>query len=673
MRYWRRNPYRWRRRRPRYYWKRRFRRPIWRRFWRHRYRVRKRKLKTIKLKEWQPPYIRKTMVKGFYPIFLTTNQRLTNNLNCYLESTAPYKYPGGGGFTICNFSLNTLYQEHLIAKNWWTAGNENMPLIRYNGCKITLYREEHVDYLFSYNRCWPMVASKTTYMSTCPQAMLLNKNTIIVTCKRNSRNKKPYKVVRIKPPVQLRNRWYFQKDLCFQPLLQIFATCCSLDRMFLNSSAISTTLGFTSLDTNGFKSHNFPQHRTSPYEPFNNTILFASYAQHTKITDIKIGELIILGDTYNNTEGTPFEQVDVTATGTQTEFQQKMQKAKTNSGYWGNPFYAKHFHEDVIMLNSKVPFETIVNSYTQQSDKLKTEHFQFFTQRTVDCRYNPFKDKGTRNIIYLVNTDSGPHLDDWSPPSDEDIVTKDIPLWLALWGYLDFQRKCNTTNTIDLKTILVIQSPYIIPNTIKYYVPLDQNFLDGHSPYDDDHLIPSDYYGWHPKVRFQVQSINKIGASAPAAAKLPDDISVEGHIKYQFYFKVGGQPAPMSNLTDPNEQPKWTTLDNPNNLLKNTSLQNPATPFEYILYNFDQRRDQITKRAAKRIKTDKTSEEPFFSITETSSLVPTTSNQEIQTSETSDEEEEEAPIETQLLLHRREQRLLRKRINKLLNRLAVLE
>nr|UGV34643.1 MAG: ORF1 [TTV-like mini virus] len=672
MRYWRRNPYRWRRRRPRYYWKRRFRRPIWRRLWRTRYRVRKRKLKSIRLKEWQPPFIKKTMVKGYYPLFLTTNQRLTNNLNCYLESTAPYKYPGGGGFSIINFSLNTLYQEHLIAKNWWTHGNENMPLIRYNGCKITLYREENVDYLFSYNRTWPMTASKLTYMSTNPQAMLLNKHTVIVTCKRNNPRKKPYKTIRIKPPAQFRNRWYFQKDICFQPLVQFFTTCCSLDRMFLNSNSISTTLGFTSLDTNGFKSHNFPRQRTSPYEPVNNQILFGTYNGGHTLTQIKIGDLVILGDTYNNTEGTPFSQVDITATGSLTAFQQKMNKAKLQSGYWGNPFYSKYFHGDQRVLYSKVDFETIVQSYQNENMQLKETHFGLQTQKFIDCRYNPFKDKGKNNIVYLVKTDEGPHLDDWSPPTDEDIVTKDIPLWLAFWGYLDYQRKCNTTNIIDLKHILVFQSPYVTPNTIKYFVPLDWDFLNGHSPFED-HLIPSDYYGWHPKVRFQVQTINKIGSSGPATAKLPDETSVEGHMRYQFYFKVGGQPAPMSTLTDPNEQPKWHTPDNPSNLLKNTSLQNPATPFEYILYNFDQRRNELTKRATKRITKHQTTEDPLFSITETSSNVPTTSNQEIQTSESSNEEEEEAPIETQLLLHRREQRLLRKRINKLLNRLAVLE
>ena len=145
-------------------------------------------------------------------MFLCTNERVGNNLNCYLESTAPHKVPGGGGFSINNFNLNMLYEQHLVAQNWWTTGNENMPLIRYLYCKITCYREENVDYLFCYNNSFPMNASKLTYLSTHPQAMLLNKHTRIIKCKRNNRNRKPYRVIKIRPPSQMQNQWYFQKD-----------------------------------------------------------------------------------------------------------------------------------------------------------------------------------------------------------------------------------------------------------------------------------------------------------------------------------------------------------------------------------------------------------------------------------------------------------------------------
>ncbi len=106
---------------------------------------------------------------GFAPLFLTTSARVTNNFTCYKESTAPYHFPGGGGWSINNFTLNSLYENHLTLQNWWTVSNDNMPLIRFTGCTIYLYRAAEVDYLFQYNNSYPMTATKLTYTSMHPQ------------------------------------------------------------------------------------------------------------------------------------------------------------------------------------------------------------------------------------------------------------------------------------------------------------------------------------------------------------------------------------------------------------------------------------------------------------------------------------------------------------------------
>nr|UGV37311.1 MAG: ORF1 [TTV-like mini virus] len=665
--------YRRRRPRQRRFWRRRFRRPFQRRFWRRRQRhrwVRKRKLKTLKLREWQPQYIRKTVVKGYYPLFMSTSERLSNNLNCYLESIAPEFWPGGGGFSICNFSLNTLYQEHLVLHNWWTKSNENMPLIRFTGCKITLYRQETQDYLFCYNRTYPMQANMLTYTSTHPQAMLLNKQTVIVTCKQRSKSRKNYKIVRIKPPVQMQNKWYFQKDLAFLPLLQTMTTACSLDRMFLNSAAVSSTIGFTSLDTVGFRNHNFTKFSTTGYYPIHEEKLFGCY-NGQEITKLKLSQLCYLGNPQDNTEGTPIGDIPLTAVGTQPKLSQQIDKARTEWGYQGNPFNAHYFYGDKRVLVTTLSWEQLKTKYGKDSEpNLDKQDFKLKTQKWVHCRYNPFKDKGKGNKIYLLKTDSTQHPDEWTPPPDEDIVISDIPLWLATWGYLDYQRKCGLQSQIDTTTVFVIYSTYIDPPSLKFYVPLDKPFLNGHSPYSEE-IFPSDQFNWHPKVRYQVQSINNIAICGPTVAKLPEQNSCEGHMKYQFYFKVGGQPPPMSTLIDPDKQPKYNI---PSNLLQTTSLQSPTTPFEYLLYNFDERRGQLTKKAAKRIKTDQETETNFLSITETNNSCPVLPYSKIQTPDSSEEEEtQETSIEEQLLLQRREQKLLRRRINQLLNKLTILE
>lgn len=111
--------WRYPRRRYRRFWKWRpgktFRRTFWRRR-RRRYKVRRRhlkkKLKRIILKEWQPQKIRLLTVTGLFPLFMFNKDRTTNNMTQWLYSTAPEHFASGGGFSLTNFSLNTLYELH---------------------------------------------------------------------------------------------------------------------------------------------------------------------------------------------------------------------------------------------------------------------------------------------------------------------------------------------------------------------------------------------------------------------------------------------------------------------------------------------------------------------------------------------------------------------------------
>nr|UGV36524.1 MAG: ORF1 [TTV-like mini virus] len=668
---WRRS---WRRRRT---WRRKFRRPFQRRFWRRRYRryrVRKRKLKYLKLKEWQPHYIKKLKVVGIQPLLMTTSARVANNFTCYAESVAPHLYPGGGGFSIMNFTLNGLYEDHLTLKNWWTVSNDNMPLIRYLGCKLQLYRQAHNDYLFLYNNSYPMTATSLTYTSTHPNAMLLHKHTRIIACKHNNKNKKPYKKIFIKPPSQMQNKWYFQKDLSHIPLLQTIATATSLDRMFLNSGAISNTIGFVSLDILGFQNHYYSKRTTTGYQAIHNQLLFGLKNGYHKIEQNPFDTLVYLGNAEDMEEGYTFKTIPQTYLNkysTESTLGGKQIKAmRYEQAVWGNPFYNHYFHGNFRIVTTNKDWDWIYNTYKDSPSKmLDSTNWTFKTQKYKDCRYNPLADKGTGNKIYLINIKDSAHDSDWTDSLAVGLIT-DLPIWLALWGYLDYNRKCGEYTQIDTNHILVIYTKYIQPQDNQYFVPLDKDFLDGVSPYQEDGtVIASDYQNWHPKVRFQVQTINLIASTGPGVIKLPEGISAEAHMKYHFYFKIGGQPPPMSTLTDPDNQPKYTI---PNNLIQTTSLQSPATPIEYLLYNFDERRGTLTKTAAERIKKYKETETALFPITESSHYCPTASKESLQTPETSDSEKEETSIEEQLLQQRKQQKLLRKRIQQLLNRLTVI-
>lgn len=605
---------------------------------------------------------------------MATSERLSNVLNCYLETTAPHYMHGGGGFSISNFSLMTLYLEHLQVRNWWTVSNQNMPLIRFLGASIYLYKAAEYDYLFYYNTQPPMTATLTTYQSTHPAAMLLNKNTRKITCKRYNKKKKPYTKLKIQPPTQLQNKWYFQHDLANTPLLQTMCTACSFDRMFLNLNSVSSTIGFTSLDTRGFLNHQYKPLGTAGYTPKPNTLLFGVENGSKDISKITYNELIYMACTTDLQEGTPMQHIDTTTYSGPSgynDFQKKLFNAKTKHENWGNPFKPSFFTGEQRLIETNKTWEDIlkINIGTTQLGTGWTEK----THKTFECRYNPFADKGSGNILYLLKIDSGLHSIDWAPPTNKDVVTQDLPLWLLTWGYLDFQRNCKEYRDIDTTCIAVIQSPYILPKSEKFYVPLDYDFLEGTSPYRPQYEItPSDSYNWHPKVAFQTRAINSIATSGPATIKLPKDTSCEAHIRYRFYFKVGGQPPPMSILTNPTEQPKYPI---PDNLISTNSLQSPATPIEQLLWSFDERRQMLTKTATQRITDYQPTESSLLQITDPSSHCPTTTLfKEKETSETeSSEEEDQTPIQEQLNKQRRKQKQLRQQIKHLLNRLINIE
>lgn len=593
-----------------------------------------------------------------------------------METTAPHLYPGGGGFSINNFTLNALYENHLILKNWWTKSNDNMPLIRFMGVTLYLYRTNEFDYLFQYNNTYPMTAQLLTYTSMHPQAMLLHKNTLKITCKKHNRNKKPYKKIKIHPPSQMYNRWYFQKDIAHVPLLQTLCTATSLDRMFQHSTSISSTVGFTSLDIRGMKNHNYTKQGTQGYVALPNSLLFGVRRRQNSITSINLVDLIYMGNPEDYTDGTTIGNIPSSAYIHQKEKTNIGKQIKTmqmNNNYWGNPFNDE-FHRLGALITTNKTWDDIIKEYdnpnTTATTKLKADWFQFKENFTFECRYNPFADKAKGNKLYLVKLKDAQHDIDWDFPEANTLYT-DLPIWLMIFGYLDFMRKCGQYTQIDTNYLAVIYSTYIFPKEFHYFVPLDKDFLEGRSPYEEgEFIIASDYRNWHPKVRFQAQTINMLGSTGPGIIKLPPQISAEAHMRYIFHFKLGGQPPPMATLTDPDDQPKYTT---PDNIIQQPSLQSPTTPFEYILYNFDERRGQITKAAAERIKKHQKTETSILPITETAFACPIKGSKEIQTPDSSDEEKEEMSLEEQLKLQRKQQKLLRLRINQLLQHLTKLE
>ncbi len=119
----------------------------------------------------------------------------------------------GGGFSVTKYTLDGLYEQHQLDRNWWTKPNTNMPLVRYLGCKITFYQSWEVDYVCNINLTWPMVATNLLYLSCHPNFMMMNHKAIFVPSKITKRLRRGKKTVRLRPPHQMINKWYFAKEL----------------------------------------------------------------------------------------------------------------------------------------------------------------------------------------------------------------------------------------------------------------------------------------------------------------------------------------------------------------------------------------------------------------------------------------------------------------------------
>lgn len=658
-------PYYWRRRRWRRSWRRRPRYPFRRRrFWRRRQRwVRKpkRKLKKITIKQWQPSTIKKLTVKGQYPLFAGTSDRIANDYTAYVDEIAPKDVPGGGLYSITVFTLQGLYELHQKGRNWWTHSNCDLPLIRYSGCTIKLYFNPSADYITTIINCGELKANLEMFQSTQPSVLLLNRKKKVMLCRNYKRKRRPYKKWFIHPPALLYNKWYFQKELSTYPLLMLITAAGSFDRYYQGANSISETIGFQSLNTDFFVIHSWKFPSTLPYRPNDRFYMFG-IGGTTTFDNATPQQLILLGNPTDNTKGS------MIGPATSTTWSQKVTEYMAKSTNWGNPFHPDWLHADegegLICLLEVTGTNTLEQKLTSldPTKPLKSQAFIEPTKPfTVHCRYNPQADMG-RNSIFVtrITGDNTP----WHKPNDEHLLTQGLPLWLLHWGWLDYLRKSGTPQRLDTDYIHVIVSDHISPKELSYYVPIDYDFLNGKSPYAD-HIKPYDQQNWHPKINFQQKSIAHICQSGPLTIKLPQDISATAHFSYKFHFKLGGCPPAMDKVCEPAKQPSYPQ---PGNLLSSIILQNPQTPIEYFLSSFDQRRELLTERAAKRLKKDQEFKETVLKPTGQTLLdVQMSSPQTTSSEDTSSEEESEEETQQQLHRHQRKHRKLQRGILKLLN------
>nr|UGV35153.1 MAG: ORF1 [TTV-like mini virus] len=655
----------YRRRRPRGPFRRR-------RYFKRRVRKRNFKLKKIPILQWQPPSIRKCHIKGLECLCLFNQNRLPFNSTMYKDSYVPEGFPGGGGFTVMKFTLNNLYSMHKFCSNWWTQTNDNLPLCRYLGCKIKCYASSLIDYVIKYSTSQPAVSNKLTYPSTQPSMMMMSSQKRIIPSTKTRPRKKPYTVIRVKPPPKLENKWYFQRDMQETPLLILYAAPTSLQNYYINPNSDNNNITITSINTSFIQNRDFQlQHWPYKHTATDSFYIYEYIGNkpHSTPSEFENQYLIPLTDVKNYTIGSSFYQAKTTYAETLTNYCSHISK------YTGNPFTFQSREKESAWFYSKTGPQTWADQFKTKGETSQVKQIMDGTQQMAlsiiteplikKYRYNPFKDDGKTTKIYLLKCNE--QSNSWDPPENPDIILEGFPLWLAIWGYVDFQIRLGTYTNIYTNTMLVIQNKTLHPNDNKPIVPIDLDYLNNKSPYENT-VNEQDRKRWYPQVQYQTQQINQIALTGPGTTKLYEKTSEQIVIKYDFYFKWGGNPAKMVNVANPAKQIIYPM---PSDQYETNSLQSPAQAIETVLYSFDQRNNELTKKALERISKDWDITELLSSFTETTGVLPAQPTYPQDPQEKEAQKKEKEKILQQLIEQRNQQQQLRLGIINLMKQLDL--
>ncbi len=261
--------------------------------------------------------------------------------------------------------------------------------------------------------------------------------------------------------------------------------------------------------------------------------------------------------------------------------------------HWGNPFYYIYLHyantekeTDLYLINmSTSSLKTYIATDTNST--LGTLKISQITEPQIYVmRYNPEKDTGKDNQVYLVKNDGENSLE---PPENVNLSFDGFPLFTLLWGWTDWVKKTKLITNIDVNTFMVVKTKMFSQN-LPYYIFIDKDFIEGEDPYTPNHTEISHtptYYNaqnWYPRLQYQEQNIQNICNSGPAAPRSIHDSYMQAYCKYSFYFKWGGCPKTLEKPYDPCSQPTWNI---PRNLSQTIQIENPGQNPETQLYSWD--------------------------------------------------------------------------------------
>nr|UHM26663.1 MAG: ORF1 [Torque teno midi virus] len=558
-----------RRRRPRRSYRRRRKR---------RYHKVKRKKKTITIKQWQPDSIVKCKIKGVDVIVLGAEGK---QFVCYtnvIKSTPPPKAPTGGGFGCMQFSLGYLYEEYKFRRNIWTKSNIAKDLARYIRCKLVFYRHPETDFIVRYDRQPPFPLEPLTYPSCHPQNLLLAKHKFLVLSKSTKPNGKLTKKKIIRPPKQMLTKWFFQHDLSTAPLFQLTASAANFQYSHIGCCNKNTIVTFKALNPGWFQIGSWAQFRqqTTPYLPYR-----------------AIFSHLYFWDTTN------WPKNDMSST-----------EPDTLKWVQQHSFQVKHeTYSDSVSYNTGFFSPKALNAQLITTEKTKDSHIG--TLPLITCRYNPAKDDGVGNTVWLHSNLS--HGYD-KPTQDKTIIIKNLPLWMIFYGWLSYVQYIKKASDFLISYTVCIECPAIdISPSIgatNLIIPIDETFTQGKPPYGQD-LSTFDLTHWYPDIYNQVEVLNSLVTVGPYVPKYNQtrNSTWELHFFYEFLFKWGGPETTEPPVADPAQQPTYDALDKQYATIQ---IRDPRKQiYESIVHPWDYRRGVIKTSALKRIQDNISIESSF--------------------------------------------------------------
>nr|UHK07287.1 MAG: ORF1 [Torque teno midi virus] len=529
---------RWKRRRP------------YRRRRRRRAKVRRKK-KKLTIQQWQPDSITTCKIKGIQDLVLGAEG---SQFLCYTQekrTMPPLLCPGGGGFGVERYTLQYLYYRHFYRENIWTKSNDYKDLCRYIRCKVTLFRHPTVDFIIQYSRQGPFNIDKYTYAGFHPQLMLLKKHhRVIPSLKTMPKGRFKLKLY-IKPPKQMINKWFFQKQFADYDLFQIAASACTLSYPRISAGAENRFITIHYLNTLFFKESDWAHTVSGEWKPYHTIDTAATY-------------WLPNGKQYHYTP----------APSTLTDQQKYYYSIARTTGWF--------------------------NTNILQATKVTTkEGTTVGAVPVLHGRYNPAEDDGKGNEVWLTAVTG----DEYGKPQDQVLYFDNTPLWLVFYGYWSYIQKMKNTSYFTT-SMFVIRSPYIYKQssvTTNDYMPIvDWSFIQGknqkNSPYSylDEKL-------WYPTCWRQRETINQIVECGPFIPKLDGkpDSTWELNMKYEFVFKWGGPQIQDEDIKNPKQQ---NTYPVPDTIQETAQVANPhKQKAESMLQSWDFRRGFITNTALKRM------------------------------------------------------------------------